>query len=353
MIQSRVSVEPIPSLSGFTVEWSDENGYILSRKNVLYSTKNPSDRGSFRRFAKVPTSKVQQTLAIPRLGQRLLRYMFYNVIRLPQQTCYFVTFRDRVGLIDVDGHFKPVKGLERPSKFLRGCCAVDKSGGIYLGEYLSNDNRGEMCIYHLAPGDDRLQVTYTFAAKQVRHIHGVFYDKFENALWCTTGDLESECRVMCSTDSFATVDIVGTGDETWRAVSLCFDQDNINYGMDAEFQQNKMFRIERKTGERRELGDMPGPVYYARSLDDVHLFGVTAEGCPSQTHNAASLWQVEQNGNLKQILLHDKDGLPNHFMPGTLHFNLGDAADSVSCYCYFNALKGVDGHSVKLTVVKK
>lgn len=344
-----ISVELMPSLNGYTVEWGDKDGYILSRNNVLYISNNLSDRNSFRYFSKVATPMVYQIISSSRLGQRLLRHMFYNVVRLPKQEQYFVTFNNQAGLIDNNGIFSPIKGMDRVSKFLRGCCAVDKAGGIYLGEYRSNIDRGEIRLYHLPPGDDRLHVIYSFTANAVRHIHGVFYDKFQDALWCTTGDLDSECRLMCSCDGFATADIVGAGDETWRAVSLTFDEDSINYGMDAEFRQNKIFCIERKTGKRCELGNIDGPVYYARTIGNVHLFGVTAEGCPSQSHNAASLWQLGQDKELSQVFMHDKDWLPNHFMPGTLHFNLGNGPDPNTCYCYFNGLKNVDGHSVRLT----
>ena len=335
-------------LKGYTVEWADADKYLLSRGDKLFVADELSTPEQFQPFGQIPAGIGQRLGATTRLGQRLLRYMFYNVICLPESDRVFVTFRDRVGLFNGTGEYMPISGLERPSKFLRGCCAVDGVGGVYLGEYRSNGERQEVKIYHLPKGDDQLHVVHTFAPGEVRHVHGLFYDKYDDLLWCTTGDRESECCIMSSRDGFSTLDVVGGGDETWRAVSLVFDQQGVSYGMDAEFCQNKLFTVDRKSGSRAELGKLPGPVYYARTFGDIHLFGITAEGCPSQPYNAASLWQLKE-GSLESVFFYGKDWLPNQFMPGTLHFNLGPGRSDDECFCYMNGLHGVDGRTVKLS----
>jgi hypothetical protein len=42
-----------------------------------------------------------------------------------------------------------------------------------------------------------------------------------------TGDAGSECRIMRTEDGFASVETVGEGDETWRAVSVLFDENKL------------------------------------------------------------------------------------------------------------------------------
>jgi hypothetical protein len=333
-------------LRGFTVEWADEQRYVLSQRNMLYATASLAAPLELRALGAFPSSHWQQFVAKIRPAQRLLRFLYYNVIRLPDNGGLFVTFKNGAGIFR-NGSFIPVSGFLRPSKFLRGACAMDRSGGIYMGEYASNPGRTPVLLYHLPPRSTCVEVVHEFAAGTVRHVHGVFYDSYENHIWCTTGDREKECQIIKTADGFRTFDVAGKGDETWRAVSLVVTPDHVYYGMDAEFRQNYIFRIDKHSGRRESLGEVDGPVYYSRQLGKEILFGVSAEGCPSQVENRASLWAV-QGDTISRILSIDKDAYPRHFMPGTFHFNLGPASGGGECFCYCNGLKGADQRTVGL-----
>ena len=344
---SRFNIEWLPQLKGYTVEWADNEGYLLSRKNNIFFSQQLDDPNIFKLIGTLSACRGERLISKNRIGQRLLRFLFYNVLRLSRSGRVFVTFRDRFGLFETDGRFQEVSGLVKPCKFLRGSCAVDEYGGVYLGEYHRNPLRGPMRIYYLPHGAIQLEIVHEFPAGLVRHVHGVYYDPYGQQLWCTTGDLDGECNILTTVDAFHTVDVVGKGDESWRAVGLTFTPEAIYYGTDAEFRQNVIYRIDRKTGKRESLGQVPGPIYYVRALGESQIFGVTAEGCPSQTRNAASLWQVT-NDSLHQLFIFDKDWLPIQFMPGTLHFNLGQGYHPDEAFCFFHGLKGVDQLSVRL-----
>ena len=101
-----------------------------------------------------------------------------------------------------------------------------------------------MRIYRYTTGSDALEIAYTFPANSIRHIHGIYFDKFSNSLFCLTGDDEKECQIRAFSDGFQTTEIVGQGDETWRAVSILFDEENFYYGMDAEFRTNHIYKVE-------------------------------------------------------------------------------------------------------------
>lgn len=167
---SNITLEWLPRHKGYTVEWADAKGYLLSRRDRLYFSQQLDDPTKFRLLGAVPASRGKRLMARSRIGQRLLRFLYYNVIRLPQGGRVFVTFRDRVGLFEPDGRFLEVSGLVQPCKFLRGGCAVDPEGGVYLGEYHLNRERGPMRIYYLAPGATRLEVVHQFPAGSVRHM---------------------------------------------------------------------------------------------------------------------------------------------------------------------------------------
>ena len=102
--------------------------------------------------------------------------------------------------------------------------------------------------------DISAKVVHIFPEGSIRHIHGIYYDEFSDSLWCVTGDVSDECQIIQSFDKFETLSVIGSGDETWRAVSLLFTKDYIYYAMDAEFEQNKIFKISRQNMQRTNLG---------------------------------------------------------------------------------------------------
>jgi len=296
----------------------DEGLVLLSRRRSLFAAESLTDEPRLIGTVDIPLWKAAASRV--RLGQRLLRSMFYNVMPLDDGRV-FVTFNRQVGFLE-DGRYRAVAGLERPCRVLRRGVARDAKGTVYFGEYLDNSERGAMRVYRLPAGSSRLEVAHTFAAGEIRHIHGVYFDPVGDALWCLTGDHGDEARILRTTDGFRTVEKVGGGDESWRAVSALFTSEAIFYAMDAEFTENKVFRLDRASGERREIGAVDGPVYFSHQCGSDLFFAVTAELCPSQVGKNATLWLFDGE-HLSPLLSFEKDALPNYFMPGTLHLPAG------------------------------
>jgi hypothetical protein len=272
--------------------------------------------------------------------------MVTNVIPLDNGEI-FVTFDKSVGVIR-NGQYRDLEGLARPCRVLRSACAIDGKGEIYFGEYLANDQRGPMRIYRYSPGSKELDVPYFFAAGEIKHIHGIYFDRVTGSLICLTGDKDSECRMIRSFDGFATVETIGEGDETWRAVSILFEDKSMFYGTDAEFRSNHIYRIDRETGERKSLGEVNGTVFYSKQLGDEMFFATTAENAPSQTENVAAIWNVSPDGECTEIVKFYKDSLHGTlFMFGTIHF---PQANKLADHLYFS-LVGVkeDNRTFRLT----
>src|SRR5262249_50577314 len=192
-----------------------------------------------------PAPAWRSVLCRMRPAQRLLRFLFYNVLRM-RDDVLFATFDRGMALFE-SGRFVPLGGLVRPCRVLRGACAQDGAGDVYVGEYFSNQERGPVHVYRSAPGQARLEIAHTFPAGAVRHVHGIYADPYADALWCVTGDRTGECRVMRTADGFRTVETVGAGDETWRTGSVLFTADAVYYASDAEFVPNHLTRPARKT----------------------------------------------------------------------------------------------------------
>lgn len=322
-LSSLYRVREVSSLRGFAIEWLSPERVLFSKRNTLYE----SDRvghSSMRRVGAI-SQPLWRSLAIRwRLVQRALRQLFYNVLPLPDGSI-FVTYAKEVGVFR-DGAYHRLKGLVRPCRVLRGATAVAEDGQVFFGEYLDNAERGPVRIYRYILGDEDVSVVYTFPAGAIRHVHGIYRDPVDRCLWCLTGDIGHEARILVTDDGFETLTTLGSGDESWRAVSVLFTRDAIWYAMDAEFTKNKVFRIDRATRQRSNKGAIDGPVYYSVKWRENLFFAVTAELCPSQDGKSATLWTVHDDA-LERVVSFDKDRWPVKLLPGTLHFPLGPGVE--------------------------
>lgn len=333
-------IQELQHLRGFAIEWVEPAQVIFSKRHRLYEGKTidsiPREIYAFS----VPLWR--RLVSKTRQGQRLLRFMYYNVLKLSENRI-FATFDKSFGLFE-NSRFSFLDGIKRPTRILRGGVAKTEDGSVFWGEYFSNPAREPVSLYRLPNHSRTAEIAHTFGAGQVRHIHGVYHDPYENSLWCTTGDRPSECRLYKSTDGFRTLELVGAGDETWRAVSLLFSEDSVYYGTDAEFQKNHLYCVDRKSRSRTVLGELSGPVYYSHRMQQDFFFGVAAELCPSQTDRHATLWHLHaQEQKPRCIVSFEKDILPlQFFMPGTIHFPAGPGLPDVLFFSCVGLKEGDD-----------
>jgi hypothetical protein len=310
-------VEPVPELTGYTLEWAETGNFYLSRQNRLFHSTTL--RPPFRQIAQIDAPFWKTATSRFRLAQRLLRFMVTNVVPL-RNGDLFVTFDKTVGVVR-SGKFKTLAGLARPCRVMRAACTVTEAGDIFFGEYLDNAERGEMRVYKYAPGADKLETVYVFPKNSIRHIHGIYFDDFTKSLFCLTGDADAECQILQTFDEFKTTRVVGRGDETWRAVSVLFTPDAFFYGMDAEFRANQIFKVRRENAERKSLGEVNGTVFYSKQISGNLFFTTTAENAPSQTENVAALWHVNSTERCEKLVAFEKDRWHKTlFMFGTIHF---------------------------------
>ncbi len=339
-------VKAIPELNGYTVEWAEPNNYYLSRKNMIFHTNDLTK--PFEKIAKIDAPFWRETTSNIRLAQRLLRFSITNILLLGENEI-FISFDKSVGVIR-NGEYKTLSGLKRPCRIMRSACAVDKNGKVYFGEYLANKERVEMHIYQFEKGTDVIEPVYTFPANSIKHIHGLYYDEYSDSMFCLTGDRAEECQILRSTDGCQTFNIIGQGDESWRAMSILFDKDYFYYGTDAEFLDNYIYQVNRKTLERKRLGEVNGTVFYSKKMGNELFFTTTAENSPSQKENAAAIWHLSENLDLKKIVSFEKDRWHSTlFQFGTIHFPI---LQNIESELYFY-LVGVKGDNCTYRLVKQ
>jgi hypothetical protein len=342
--RGEVAIERIDAWDGFVPEWMGNGGEVwLSNKNLLYRA---ASRGAPPRPAgRVALNAVETAASFSAHMRRLLRLAYYNVVPRPDGTV-FATFGKQLVVLGMDGSATLVQGLQKPFRVLRGGCAMTPNGDIFFGEYFANMQRDQpVNVYRLPHGGKRAEIVKVFAVGEIRHVHSVRYDPFREALWLCAGDWPRECRILRTTDGFGSVESVGAGDETWRAIQPIFLARGVFYATDAEFDPNAIYRLDRASGGRDRIASTDGPSYYGGQIGDAVLFATTAELCPSQQERESVLWAVV-NGDASPVARWRKDlfgfkPMVPLFQPGHVLFPSGAVAD----YIPFTGLGllGLDG----------
>jgi hypothetical protein len=341
-------------LGRYGVGYHADDHLIVHRRNRVYKTIGKGE--PLVEIGRIPITILEKILIVFRLGLRFKRLVFYNIFPV-SGSCYFVNFANRIGYIE-NGTYTEINGIINPCKILNNGAAVDDNGDVYFGEYFLNSEREKpVQIYKFEVASKKLEIVHVFPAGAVRHVHGIYKDPYTGYFYIATGDRDLECAIFYTKDKFTSLQMMGAGDETWRTVSILFTQDHIYYGMDAEFIPNRVFCVDKNTGFRTDLGQIPGPVYYSAILKGKPVFIVAAELCPSQQNSAASVVGVCDGKAVVKVSF-DKDLSASKkitrffgkiFLPGNFHLPFHNSKSTNRLFLYGIALSKVDGKCFEIT----
>jgi hypothetical protein len=192
---------------------------------------------------------------------------------------------------------------------LRNGIAINPhSNKAYFGEYINGIKRAVRIIC-LSEDGKKSDVCYTFEQDEIKHVHGIYWDKYRNRLWITTGDSDEESHFYYTDDEFKSVHKFNGGDQTWRAVSLIATENHLVWGMDAGKDApsdaiNYIYRLDLTTGKRDRIKTIGNPAYHmVQTKSGAMVMGVTYEpGRKQDTKTQASIY-YSKNGDEWQELL--------------------------------------------------
>lgn len=290
---------------GMTFFAIDADGRILTPKYTVGSGK-------------------QKLLSCCRLSRQLLREGIHHLLPLKNGDL-FVTTKRRAYTIDRDGAVKSVfSGFVGNKPAHQGVC-ITPDGTVFFGEYSVNlDHRNETRLYRSTDNAMSFQAVLTFP-KTVRHIHFIKYDPYERCLWLGTGDADSECHLMRSTDNGDTWQTIGTGNQDWRAIGVCFSEDALIWGTDAGSvpDQNHIIRMDRATRTLEAVADAAGPCHGCASFADGRTFVSTGvEGGENERDRQARLLEYREKA-VSELFKARKDPFPLILQYGVMRFPLG------------------------------
>lgn len=139
------------------------------------------------------------------------------------------------------------------------------------------------------------------------HIHFIQEDPYNpGILYAGTGDsADTQSRIFFTDDEWATYDLLGSGSQTWRAVSLVFTEDYIIWGMDSLTltQPPYVVRLTRSNSAVEYLFQMSGPAYYSyKTTNGEILIGNCPENQPATTEQASQIYYSSDNGDTWQLI---------------------------------------------------
>jgi hypothetical protein len=206
---------------------------------------------------------------------------------------------------------------------------VTKDGCIFIGEYvINNDRRHPISIYRSLDSGKTFETIFTFNPGEVRHIHFIQWDPFDECLWLGTGDRNEECRLFKSTDNGNNWMLIGGGSQLWRAVNVAFRSDALYWGTDAGSDAgehpNYIMRFDRRTKELKKVVQVQGPCHGTATLENGYIVVSTGvERGVNEEDRYAHLWISKDGIKWEEVSKYRKDIFPSIVQYGILRFPFG------------------------------
>ena len=276
------------------------SGYA-SRGGVIHHTRDGGR--TWAPFARLPLSPAGRVKSAGRLARRLWRATVYHVVALSDGA--LVVFGHRaIFRIGPDGSCSGAAAL-RGSRPLCVCASRDV---VYYGEYRANPERKPVHVW--ASRDRGATWTPVHRFRQVRHVHGVFADPYDDALWITTGDADAEAGIWRTRDRFGTVERVAGGSQHTRVVQLLFTPRYVYFGSDAPDDVNHLHRLRRADGTIERLQEVDGPVYYGCRAGGRLFFSTACEPATLAITRDVSVWSSADGERWERFAVFRKDRWP-------------------------------------------
>lgn len=322
------------------IKYIDESLTIFANRNrlTIINTKTNDKKTVY-----LPYTNKEKLKASNRILARLFRANIHHCVRLSDIQFVVFAFKNTY-VLDIE------KGTIDKGDAISGSrplCVCVKNGTAYYGEYLSNQDRNPIKVWKTNNG---LKWDVAYAFNDIRHIHGVFYDKYTDSIWVTTGDEDNESYLWQTTDHFKTVKKVTGGTQLHRAVQLLFTEDYIYYGSDDPHKHNYICRIRRADNSLEKLFEVVGTVFYGTVVNNKIFFSTVVENSNMKKNKDVELIMSENGKDWRCIKKFKKDFLSKrYFQYGQILFPSGSGDQKNLWYVPF-AVRKYDHKTLKLSL---
>jgi len=287
------------------------------RKNVLYASRGYSLLSAtirtnasaieWDRVGRFRPASWRTVTSSSRMTSRLFRDGFHALVALSSGHLVGAVPRAIVTLAPGETEFN------RSHKVLRGTrplhLAATPSDHIFWGEYFDNPQRDEVHIYASTDRGAHWDVAYTFPKGNIRHVHNIVYDEWENCFWVLTGDHGSECRILRASWDFKTVDVILSGNQQTRSAALVPTRDALYFSSDTPLETNHVYRLDRR-GSLSKVATLNGSSIYGCLVGNAVFFSTMVEPSAINSDRNACVYGTADGIRWQCILQCRKDRWP-------------------------------------------
>ena len=247
-----------------------------------------------------------------------------------------------------DGKISKTLELRQCRNVLHQSICTTESGNLFFGEYGNNGERASVPVYRSSDQGKTWQLIYEFSAGSIKHVHGCYWDPHAKRVWVCTGDFAGENIILSADEDFNDVVQYGDGSQSWRTCYPLFFPDHVIWPMDSQLETSFLCKMDRASGELTRHQSFPGPVWYAKDLDDGWYVLATANEIGEGVKDDSCHIFVSQDAlNWQEVLSIPHDGWPKrYFKFGVIGFADGHQSSS-DFFLFAEAVKGMDGRSYR------
>ena len=295
---------PIAMLRGVRVlAWSNETlyvsrGYTVERAvvrgdHIDWQPVGCWDAPLWRRL----TSKF-------RLSHRLFRDGFHALAVLPSGSLVGAVAGAIVTLAPGESSFRVAHEITRGTRPLH--IAATPEGRLFWGEYFDNPERSAVHIYASEDRGATWHIAHTFAKGEIRHVHNVVYDGWQNCLWILTGDYGAECKILRVSCDLRKLDVVLSGNQQARAVALVPMEDGLYFSSDTPLEANHVYRLDRN-GSLTTVAGLTSSSIYGCQVGRAVFFSTMVEPSAVNRDPHVRLVSNVNRGDWRSLLAWKKD----------------------------------------------
>jgi len=291
--QNRLNI----AVNGF-INYCDKNQKFFSKGKSIFewnSNKSPE------KIISLHSNYIDLFLNKFPLYQRLTRSHIQNVIPVHKNKL-LAFLAGRIYYIDTKEkkiiHFCKLRGSQ-PLHM------ATINNTVYYGEYIRSRNKPPIHLLRSKPPYNIWKEVKKF--ENIRHIHGVFKDPYNDTLWVTTGDDDDESWIMNLRRSDYKVIYKIGGSQSFRAVTLLFTDDYIYYGTDTPREQNYICRFKRNTKKIEKLTTVGGSIFFGTKVSENLYFSTASEPGKFNRNDATEIWESRDGRNWNLIFELKKD----------------------------------------------
>jgi hypothetical protein len=227
--------------------------------------------------------------------------------------------------------------------------AVGPSGEVVAGEYHSNPERGPMRI-HRSRDWRTWEIAHEFAPGEIRHVHGIYYDRIACCWWVLVGDDGPEAGIVRCSPDFTEVRFVRRGDQRVRAYSLLVLSEGLMFASDSDRIRNAIYFMDREGIVFEERQSIEASSFHSGMFGGWMVFSTVCEPSSMNDETQLHIWASRDGKIWHKLATHRRDRLPFLFQYPNVFFPEGKTERLSEVIYSGTALRNLDNATVFVPV---